>query len=233
MAVDADEEKDETPKEDERKQHDEGMAAVADKHKDETPEEHKRKHHDEGMAAVADKEKDETPKEDKHKHKGLAADGADDKHESVGMGPATPLTPTSIVSTPDSKRRRTSPQNWYSHRLAKSAGPILTCEMSTSMTLTPQELIMQNLSGKTRCMGIPDASYKNNPDHSSQKRQVIFLCSEKSAHHTVGSLTDYESHKIQRTVLSTMVAELCAFKMTHGPCHRLSVLERIVDGHHS
>eukprot|EP00971_Amphidinium_carterae_P290434 5766456-Amphidinium_carterae.1 len=75
--------------------------------------------------------------------------------------------------------------------------------------LSPQELSIWNLTGKTRIMGIPDVSYKIDPDHSSQRGQVIFLCKARPAQQqdAVGSLIDYESHKIKRTVLKTVVAE--------------------------
>ena len=74
------------------------------------------------------------------------------------------------------------------------------------------------LKGSQRILGMPDASYRNNSDKSSQRAHVIFLaenrkllskgtyrnsgydkqayrlnCSESA---TRGSIIDYESHKI-------------------------------------
>ena len=47
---------------------------------------------------------------------------------------------------------------------------------------------------------------------SSQRGQCIFICQPRNKERdTKGSLIDYESHKIKRTVLSTTVAELYAF----------------------
>ena len=66
-------------------------------------------------------------------------------------------------------------------------------------------------------MGFPDAAYKNNADGSSQRGQCIFICQPRNKERdTRGSLIDYESHKIKRTVLSTTVAELYAFMKCYG-----------------
>ena len=77
------------------------------------------------------------------------------------------------------------------------------------------------LKGDLRIMGIPDASYKNNEDKSSQRAHVIFLCEardERSGTRVSGSLVDYESHKITATTMSTTVAELYAFMRCFGTC---------------
>ena len=77
------------------------------------------------------------------------------------------------------------------------------------------------LKGKLRLLGMPDASYKNNEDKSSQRAHVIFICESRKEHASAalhGSLVDYESHKITVTTQSTTVAELHAFMKCFGTC---------------
>ena len=81
----------------------------------------------------------------------------------------------------------------------------------------PQRLLYAPIKGTPRLMGFPDAAYKNNSDGSSQRGQCIFICQPRNKERdTKGSLIDYESHKIKRTVLSTTVAELYAFMKCYG-----------------
>ena len=81
----------------------------------------------------------------------------------------------------------------------------------------PQRLLNAPINGVPRLMGFPDAAYKNNSDGSSQRGQCIFTCQPRNMERdTRGSLIDYESHKIKRTVLSTTVAELHAFMKCYG-----------------
>ena len=81
----------------------------------------------------------------------------------------------------------------------------------------PQRLLYAPIKGTPRLMGFPDAAYKNNADGSSQRGQCIFICQPRNKERdTKGSLIDYESHKIKRTVLSTTVAELYAFMKCSG-----------------
>ena len=81
----------------------------------------------------------------------------------------------------------------------------------------PQRLLYAPIKGTPSLMGFPDAAYKNNADGSSQRGQVIFICQPRSKERdTKGSLIDYESHKIKRTVLSTTVSELYAFMKCYG-----------------
>ena len=81
----------------------------------------------------------------------------------------------------------------------------------------PQRLLYAPIKGIPRLMGFPDAAYKNNDDGSSQRGQRIFTCQPRNKERdTKGSLIDYESHKIKRTVLSTTVAELYAFMKCYG-----------------
>ena len=97
------------------------------------------------------------------------------------------------------------------------------------------------LRGNLRIVGFPDAAYRNNkPDLSTQRGSVIALCEPRTSSHpsgvprgaprevsgpsgaqkgtTRGCIIDFESHKINRTVLSTTVAELYAFQKTYGTC---------------
>ncbi len=86
---------------------------------------------------------------------------------------------------------------------------------------TPVSLRYWPLQGNLRIIGIPDASYKNNEDKSSQRAHTIFLCeprNERSPTSVKGSLIDYESHKITATTMSTTVAELYAFMRCFGTC---------------
>ena len=76
------------------------------------------------------------------------------------------------------------------------------------------------LRGKTRIVGYPDASYRNNEDKSSQRAHVIFLAEQRDlrqgSSNSRGSLVDYESHKITATTMSTTVAELHGLMRCHG-----------------
>ena len=81
----------------------------------------------------------------------------------------------------------------------------------------PQRLLYAPIKGVPHLMGFPDAAYKSNSDGSSQRGQCIFMCQPCNRDRdTRGSLIDYESHKIKRTVLSTTVAELYAFMKCYG-----------------
>jgi hypothetical protein len=88
------------------------------------------------------------------------------------------------------------------------------------------------LKGRLRILGYPDASYRNNPDLSSQRGQCIFLAEARKSGRTDarGSLVDYESTKIRRTTLSTTVAELYSFMKCFGTCQFLRGLWMDVSG---
>jgi len=79
------------------------------------------------------------------------------------------------------------------------------------------------LKGNNRIVGYPDASYRNNEDKSSQRGQTVFMAEPraKGVIHARGSLVDYESQKIKKTVHSTTVAELYAFMKCFGTCQFL------------
>jgi len=88
------------------------------------------------------------------------------------------------------------------------------------------------LKGKCRFIGYPDAAFKNNSDKTSQRGQAIFLA-EPRRNNCVdgrGSLVDYESTKIKRTVLSTTVSELYAFTKCFGTCQFLRGLWMDISG---
>ena len=77
------------------------------------------------------------------------------------------------------------------------------------------------LTRPLRIHGFPDASYRNNDDGSSQRGiMTVFLAEsrERSSRDemTHGSLIDYESQKIRKTVLSTTAAELYFFMKCFG-----------------
>ena len=84
-----------------------------------------------------------------------------------------------------------------------------------------------------RIIGYPDAAFRNNADHSSQRGQVIFLTEGRKSGtvDTRGSLIDYESQKIRRSTLSTTVAELYSFMKCFGTCQFLRGLWMDIFGH--
>ena len=71
-----------------------------------------------------------------------------------------------------------------------------------------------------RLIGYPDASYRNNSDKSSQRGLAVFVATERTKNQTDawGSLVEYESTKIKRTVLSTTVSELYGLMKCYGTC---------------
>ena len=105
---------------------------------------------------------------------------------------------------------------------------------------------------KGSILGMPDASYRNNSDKSSQRAHVIFLAEDRklpskgtyrnsgydkqayrlngSESATRGSIIDYESHKITTTTQSTTVAELNALMTCFGTCLFLRALWADISG---
>ena len=81
------------------------------------------------------------------------------------------------------------------------------------------------LSGPLRLRGFPDASYRNNDDGSSQRGMTVLLAEsrERSSRDgmALGSLIDYESQQVEKTELSTTVAELCCIMKCFGSCQFL------------
>ena len=94
----------------------------------------------------------------------------------------------------------------------------------------PVSLRFWPLKGDCRIVGMPDASYRNNEDKSSQRGQCLFIAEmpvrdrNQKPHSRLssnpgdskGSLVDYESQKINRTTLSTTVSELFSFMKCFG-----------------
>ena len=80
------------------------------------------------------------------------------------------------------------------------------------------KLRYKQLRGNLRIVGYPDASYRNNPDNTSQRGSAIFIAEGRTPGVTdaPGCLIDYESTKIKRAVLSTTVSELYALMKTLG-----------------
>ena len=97
---------------------------------------------------------------------------------------------------------------------------------------TPVTMRFFPLKGSLRFVGYPDAAYRNNPDHSTQRGSVVCLAEPRttSAASARGCIIDFESHKIHRTVLSTTVAELYAFNKTFGTCLFLKGLWMDISG---
>ena len=139
----------------------------------------------------------------------------------------------------------------FSRCAAASAGPTIgdvraLNKLVRSIKNEPAKLIFHKLKNPCRLIGIPDASYRNNADKSSQRGQCIFLSEERKVKEfpesslgiprsrkekgevprlrdeavgvARGSLVDFESHKINRTTLSTTVAELYSFMKAYGTC---------------
>ena len=84
----------------------------------------------------------------------------------------------------------------------------------------PLSLRLWPLRGKTRIVGYPDASYRNNEEKSFQRAHVIFLAEQtdlrQGSSNSRGSLVDYETHKITATTMSTTVAELHGLMRCYG-----------------
>ena len=113
---------------------------------------------------------------------------------------------------------------------ASSAPTIANCKELNKLVRTiraqPVTLRFWPLKGPHRFLGLPDASYKNNQDKSSQRGEVIFLAEarRKGERHGKGSLIDFESKKIKQSTPSTTVAELYSFIKCYGTCKFLQGL---------
>ena len=118
----------------------------------------------------------------------------------------------------------------FSRCAAVSASPTIgdvktLNKLVRSIRTVPVTLRFWPLKGKSRILGYPDASYRNNADKSSQRGQAIFVAQERgSSPNGFGSLVDFESHKIKRTTLSTTVSELYAFMKCFGTAQFLKGL---------
>ena len=97
----------------------------------------------------------------------------------------------------------------------------------------PVKLHYWPLTGPLRILGLPDASYRNNDDGSSQRSMTVFLAESRerssSDEMACGSLIEYESQKIKKTVPSTYHRGRTIF--LHEVLWFMSVSRWIVDGH--
>ena len=114
--------------------------------------------------------------------------------------------------------------NWLQNRTqfrSPTVGDVKALhKLARQLKSQPVKLQYWPLTRPLRILGFPDASYRNNDDFSSQKGMTVFLAEsrERSSRDgmTYGSLIDYESQKIKKTVLSTTVAELYSFMKCFG-----------------
>ena len=127
----------------------------------------------------------------------------------------------------------------FSRSVSASASPTIgdvktLNKIVRQLQTNPATLRFWPLKGTLRLVGYPDASYWNHEDKSSQRAHVIFLAeaSDQYSHtgDSYGSLMDYESQKIKRTVLSTTVSELYAFMKCFGTCQFLKGLWMDISG---
>ena len=113
---------------------------------------------------------------------------------------------------------------------ASSAPTIANCKELNKLVRTiraqPVTLRFWPLKGPHRLIGLPDASFKNNQDKSSQRGEVVFLAEarRKGERNGKGSLIDFESKKIKQSTPSTTVAELYSFIKCYGTCKFLQGL---------
>ena len=121
----------------------------------------------------------------------------------------------------------------FSRSASAAAGPTIGDVKVLNKTIRqlkaePVVLRFWPLRGPLRLIGYPDASYRNNEDKSSQRAHVVFLGEQRNrdmpSGNSYGSLIDYESQKIKRTVLSTTVSELYSFMKCFGTCQFLKGL---------
>ena len=98
-------------------------------------------------------------------------------------------------------------------------------KLARQLKSQPVKLQFWPLTGRFRIIGSPHASYRNNEDGSSQRGMTVFLAESRVRSTkdgmSYGSLIDYESQKIKKTVLSTTMAELYSFMKCFGSCQFL------------
>ena len=107
-------------------------------------------------------------------------------------------------------------------------------QFSRQIKSQPLKLQYWPLFGPLRILGFPYASYRNNDVGSSLRGMTVFLAEsrERSSKDGMayGSLIDYESSKIKKTMLSTTVAELYSFMKCFGSCQFLRGLWMDIPG---
>ena len=99
---------------------------------------------------------------------------------------------------------------------------LLKNKLARQLKTRPVKLQFWPLTGSLRIIGFLDSSYRNNEDVSSQRGMTVSSAElrEHSAKDLIsyGSIVNYESQKIKRTVLSTTVAELYSFMKCFLSC---------------
>jgi hypothetical protein len=126
----------------------------------------------------------------------------------------------------------------FSRCASASAGPLISDVKALNKvvrTVRANPVVLKfhplRVSGKSRIVGYPDASYRNNPDKSSQRGQCIFLAEPRTNERDGrGALVDFESGKITRTTMSTTVSELYSFMKCYGTCQFLRGLWMDISG---
>ena len=107
-------------------------------------------------------------------------------------------------------------------------------KLARQLESQPVKLQFWLLTGPLRIIGFLDASYRNNEDGSSQRGMTVFLAEshERSSKDGMSyrSLIDYVGQKIEKTVLSTTVAELYSFMKCFGSCQFLRGLRMNISG---
>ena len=108
----------------------------------------------------------------------------------------------------------------FSRRAPKAVSPTIgdvkgLNKLSRQLKSQTVKLLFWPRTGPLKIFGFPDASYQKNEDGSSQRGMAVFLAEPRVRSTrdgmSYGSLIDFESQKIKKTVLATNVAELCSF----------------------
>ena len=115
----------------------------------------------------------------------------------------------------------------FSRCASKAASPTIgdvkaLNKLARQLKSQPMKLQFWPLTGPLRIIGFPDASYRNNEDGSSRRGTTEFLAESRERSSmdgmSYGSLIDFESQKVKKTVLSSAVAELYSFIKCFGSC---------------
>ena len=166
-------------------------------------------------------------------HQNIAIDELQEIAFDKKLKDDTPLRPQmhtayrSVLGQINSLQSRTQFQTGYQFSRCTSKAASQTIEYVRAINKTvrtiksiPLSMRFWPLHGKTRIVGYPDASYRNNGDKSSQRAHVIFLAEEqdlrRGASNSRGSLVDYETHKITATTMPTTVAEFHGLMRCYG-----------------
>ena len=108
----------------------------------------------------------------------------------------------------------------FSRCASKASSPTIEDVCAINKTIRTIKSRFWPLRGKTRTVGYPDASYRNNEDKPAQRAHVIFLAEQRDlcqgSSNSRGSLVDYETHKMTAATMSTTVAELHGLMRCYG-----------------